>query len=71
MTYPITWLLVVITGALFLIGVAQGAERQMTSGNKDLPVVHVQPPSEEEWEQLRQRDERDRPKYQNSITPVR
>ena len=69
----VTWLMCVLVGATFLGGVARGAERQMTPGNTDLPIVHTQLPTEEQERWLQERNEHDRQKmnYQTAFEPVR
>jgi len=69
----VTWLMCVLVGATFLGGVVRGAERQMTPGNKELPVVHVQSPTEEQRKLVQERNERDQAlmNAQPAYTPVR
>ena len=62
----VSWILAVLLGAGLLLGVTTNAAQTPSEGRTDPPLVTVRKPTPAELEQLRQRDEWDRQRMEES-----
>lgn len=62
----ISWIIAVLLGAGLLLGVTTNAAQTPSESRTDPPLVTVRKPTPAELEQLRQRDEWDRQRMEES-----